>query len=53
MKKIKKQKRQKKFTIKRNLQFKNYKKCLKASQIGSKIIYLEKKKIDVNCLKED
>ena len=49
----KKAKETKKFTIKRNLQFKNYKKCLKASQIGSKIIYLEKKKIDVNCLKED
>ena len=28
------------------------KKCLKASQIENKINYLEKKKIDVDCLKE-
>ena len=49
----KKAKETKNFAIKRNLQLRNYKKCLKASQIGSKIIYLEKKKIDVNCLKED
>ena len=39
--------------IKRKLKFKDYKKCLKASQIENKINYLEKKIIDVGCLKED
>ena len=33
--------------------FRDYKKCLKASQIKNKMNYLEKKKIDVDCLKED
>ena len=39
--------------IKRKLKFKDYKKCLKVSQIENKINYLEKKEIDVDCLKED
>ena len=43
----------KKFVIKRNLKFRDNKKCLKASQIENKINYFEKKKFDVNCLKED
>ena len=51
--KIKKQKGQKMCVIKRKLKFKDYKKCLKASQIENKINYLEKKIIDVGCLKED
>ena len=49
----KKAKRTKKCVVKRNLKFRYYKKCLKASQIENKIKYLEKKKIDVYCLKED
>ena len=51
--KIKKQKGQKKYVIKRNLTFRDYETCLKASQNENKINYLEKKKIDVDCLKED
>ena len=43
----------KKCVIKRKLEFKDYKKCLKVSQIENKINYLEKKEIDANCLKED
>ena len=43
----------KKVCHKRNIKFRDYKKCLKASQIENKINYLEKKKIDVDCLKED
>ena len=39
--------------IKRKLKFKDYKKCLKVSQIENKINYLEKKEIDADCLKED
>ena len=38
--------------IKRKLKFKDYKKCLKASQIENIINYLEKKEIDVDSLKE-
>ena len=41
--KTKKQKGQK-CVIKRNLKFRDYKKCLKASQIENKINYLENKK---------
>ena len=37
---------------KRKLKFKDYKKCLKASQIENIINYLEKKEIDVDSLKE-
>ena len=37
----------------KNLKFRDYKNCLKASQIENKINYLEKKKIDIDCLKED
>ena len=51
--KIKKKKGQKKRVIKRNIKFRDNKRCLKASQIKNKINYLEKKKIDVDCLKED
>ena len=49
--KIKKAKGTQQCVIKRNLKFKDYKKCLKASQIENKINYLEKKNIDVDCLK--
>ena len=49
----KKATRTKKCVIKRNLKFRDYKKRLKVSQIDNKINYLEKKKIDVDCLKED
>ena len=51
--KIKKAKWTKKCVIKRNLKFRDYKKCLKASQIENKIRYLENKAIDVDCLQED
>ena len=51
--KIKKKKGQKKRVIKRNIKFRDNKRCLKPSQIKNKINYLEKKKIDVDCLKED
>ena len=44
MMKIKKAKETKKKCIKRNLKFRDYKKCLKASQIENKINCLEKKK---------
>ena len=40
----KKAKDTKKCVIKRKLKFKDYKKCLKASQIENKINHLEKKK---------
>ena len=49
----KKSKGTKKCVIKRNLKFRDYKKCLKASQMENEINYLEKKKTDVDCLKED
>ena len=42
----------KKCAIKRNLQFRDYKKCLQASQIENKITYLEKKENDADSLKE-
>ena len=41
--KDKKAKGTRKCVIKRNLKFRHYKKCLKASQIENKINYLEKK----------
>ena len=50
---IKKSEGTKKCVIKRKLKFKDYKNCLKASQIISKVNYLEKKKVDIDCLKED
>ena len=43
----------KKCVIKSNLKFRDYKNCLKASQVENKINYLVNKKIDVDCLKED
>ena len=43
----------KKYVIERNFKFREYKKCFKASKIENEINYLEKKKIDVDCLKED
>ena len=49
---LKKQKRQKKCVIKRILKFRDYKKCLKVSQIKNIINYLEKKKIDDDSLGE-
>ena len=39
--------------IKRKLKFKDYKNCLKASRIIDIINYLERKEIDVDCLKGD
>ena len=45
-------KQTKKGVIKINLQFRDYEKCLKASQIVNKKNYLEKKGIDVDSLKE-
>ena len=45
-------KQTKKGVIKINLQFRDYEKCLKASQIVNKKYYLEKKGIDVDSLKE-
>ena len=48
--KIKRQKAQKS-VIKRKLKFKDYKKCLKASQIENKINYLEKKNIDADSVR--
>ena len=49
----KKAKGTKKCVIKRNLKFRDYKTCSKASQIESKINYLEMKKVDPDCLKQD
>ena len=51
--KDKKAKETKKCVIKWKLKFKDYKKCLKASQIENMMIYLEKREIDVDWLKED
>ena len=48
----KKNKRDKKCVIKRNLKLRDYKICLKASQIENIINYLEKKEIDPDSLKE-
>ena len=42
-----------KCVIKRNLKFRDHKFFLKASHIENKINYLKKKKIDVDCFKED
>ena len=50
--KYKKVKGTKSCITKRKLKFKDYKKCLKASQIENIINYLEKKEIDVDSLKE-
>ena len=52
MMRMKKQKIQKS-VIKKYLKFRDFRKYLKTSQLESKIIYLEKEKIDVDCLKED
>ena len=43
----------KKCVIKRKLKFQDYKNCLRATQIENIKNYLEKKEIDVDCLKED
>ena len=51
--KRRKSKRHKKCNIKRKLQFENYKKCLKATQLEIKLNYLEKKKIDIDSIKEN
>ena len=51
--KVKKQKRQKNRVIKRKRTFQDYKICSKPSQIINKAKYLEKKEINVDCLKED
>ena len=48
----KKAKGTKNFFIKRKLKFENYKKCLEATQIGYKINYLEKNKINIDSLKK-
>ena len=47
----KKAKGTKRYVLKRNLKFRDYKKCLKASQIENKINYLVKGKNDVDCLR--
>ena len=49
---IKKAKGTKKCFVKRNHKFRDYKKCLKASQIENIINYWEKKEIDTDSLKE-
>ena len=43
----------KKCAVKRKLKFADYKNCLEAAQIESKINQLEKKKISIDSLKED
>ena len=48
----KKGKGTKKCVIKRKLKFENYKNCLEATQLESKINYLEKNKIDIGSLKK-
>ena len=50
--KIKNQKVQKKCVIKRKIKFKDYKNCLNAAKIDGKLKYLEKKKCNVDKLKE-
>ena len=49
--KIKKAKGRKKCVIKIKLKFRDYKKCLKASQTENIINYLEKKEINADSLK--
>ena len=49
--KDKKAKGTKRCVIKRKLKFQDYKSCLKASQIINIVNYLEKKEINVDCLK--
>ena len=49
----KKAKGRKKRAIKRKLKFADYKNCLEAAQIESKINQLEKKKMSIDSLKED
>ena len=44
--------KRKKCVSQNKLKFKDYKKCLKASQIENIRNYLEKKEIDVGCLKK-
>ena len=51
--KCKKAKGTKKCVLKRKLKFEYYKKWLKASQIMNIVHYLEKKRINVDCLEED
>ena len=51
--KTKKENRQKGVSSKKYFKIRYYKNCLKASQIENKINYLEKKKIDADCFKED
>ena len=38
--------------MKRKLKSENYKNCLEATQLENKINYLEKNKIDIDCIKE-
>ena len=49
----KKAKSTKKCVIKRKTTFENYKNCLEATQLESKINHLEKNKIDVDRIKEN
>ena len=51
--KTKKENRQESVSSKKQFKITYYKNCLKASQIENKINYLEKKRIDVDCFKED
>ena len=49
----KKAKSTKKCVVKRELKFENYKSCLEATQLASKIKHLEKNKIDADGIKEN
>ena len=49
--KIKKEKAQKRFVIKRKLKFKNYENCLESTKLENKINHL--KKIGIYSLKKD
>ena len=45
------QARQKKYVIKRKLQFQNYKNCFEATQFENEINYIEKNKINIDSIK--
>ena len=51
--KIKKKQKVKKCAIKREIKFKDYNNCLRVSQIENITNYLEKKEIDIDCLKKN
>ena len=51
--KDKKEKQTKEVCHQKYFKIRDHKNCLKASKIGNKINYLEKKKIDTDCFNED